>query len=287
MRGRVTRQVPGAPWQGKKPVTDDSKHDSWVSGDSYDSYIGRWSRKIAPLFLDWVDAGPAMRWLDVGSGTGALSETIVERCDPGDLVGVEPSEGFRETARKAVSDPRARFEAGDAEAIPLADGSRDYVVSGLVLNFVPNREKAIGEMRRVAGGGGTVAFYVWDYPGGGLGLLRAFWQAATALDPAAESLTESKRFGFCDSDGLKALAVSGGLEEVRGTAIEVPTLFRNFEDYWRPFTLGAGPAPGYYASLGEQDREALRARLEGSLPRGGDGSIALTARVWAISGRAP
>jgi ubiquinone/menaquinone biosynthesis C-methylase UbiE len=125
-----------------------SRHDSWASGDSYDAYIGRWSRRIAPLFLKWVEAGLGLRWLDVGCGTGALSQAIIENCDPKDLCGVEPAKAFRERAKAVISDPRVRFEAGDATTLPLDDGSCDVVVSGLVLNFVADRETAIAEMKK-------------------------------------------------------------------------------------------------------------------------------------------
>lgn len=266
-------------------MTDASRHDDWASGDSYDAYIGRWSRRIAPLFLDWVGAGPGLRWLDVGCGTGALSQAIFEHCDPADLIGVEPAESFRERATAVVSDPRARFTPGDAAALPLSDGDRDVTVSGLVLNFVPDRNKALAEMKRVTATNGTVAFYVWDYAGGGLELLRAFWDAAAALNPAAGEFTEAKRFPWCEPGALASLAREAGLSGVQVEAVETPSLFRDFEDYWRPFTLGTGPAPGYYKGLNDADREALRARLDSSLPRGADGSIPLVARAWAVSGR--
>lgn len=282
-----TATIPTSQTQtGRAPITDASRHDSWASGGSYDAYIGRWSRQIAPLFLEWIEAGPGLRWLDVGCGTGALSQAIIENCDPAELIGVEPAEPFREQARAVISDPRARFEPGDAAALPLDDGSCDVAVSGLVLNFVPDRERALAEMKRVAAAGGTVAFYVWDYPGGGLELLRAFWTAATALDPAAEALTEIRRFSYCEPESLMGLARSGGFREVAVKAIEVPCVFRDFDDYWRPFTLGTGPAPGYYQSLPQEGREALRDKLESSLPRGDNGSIPLKARTWAVRGRA-
>jgi SAM-dependent methyltransferase len=150
------------------------------------------------------------------------------------------------------------------------------------LNFIPERTKALAEMKRVARPGGTVAFYVWDYPGGGVEFIRAFWDAATALDPDARDLTEDRRFPFCTPDGLTGLAREAGLGSVECTAIEVPTVFEDFEDYWRPFTLGAGPAPGYCANLAPKARERLKKKLDDDLPRRGDGAIALKARAWAV-----
>jgi len=261
-----------------------SQHDAWQAGDRYENYMGRWSRLIAPHFLDWLAADEGLDWLDVGCGTGALSATIVARCNPADVIGVDQSEGFVAAAKAGVPDGRASFQVADATALPLADASRDVVVSALMLNFVPDKPKVLAEMRRVARPDGRVAFYVWDYPGGGMGLMRAFWTTAVALDPAANEFSEDRRFPFCAPDGLTALALTAGLSEVECTAIETETVFRDFEDYWRPFTQGTGPAPGYCASLAPDARERLRQELSDSLPRNADGAIALPARAWAIRG---
>jgi SAM-dependent methyltransferase len=266
-------------------MTDASRHDAWASGDSYDAYIGRWSRKIAPHFLDWLGAGAHLRWLDVGCGTGALSQMIMEHYDPKEVIGIDSSDSFREHARSLVSDSRVDFKAGDASELPLPDNTFDVSVSGLVRNFVPDPRKPLTEMMRVTVNAGTVAFYVWDYPGGGLELLRTFWNAAAALNPVAEELTEGNRFPWCDSSHLEKLALDSGLSEVHVGAVETDCNFRDFEDYWRPFTLGTGPAPGYYRSLAKADRELLRERLENELPRNADGSIPMRARAWAVRGQ--
>lgn len=266
-------------------MTQSSRHDAWQAGDSYDLYMGRWSRQIAPKFLDWLAPNPGLDWLDVGCGTGALSAAILARADPKSLIGIDPSEGFLGKARSNVPDPRATFAQGDAQSLPVETGSRDMTVAALVLNFVPDREKALAEMKRATRPGGTVAFYVWDYPGGGIEFMRAFWTTATALDPAAADLTEDKRFPFCTPDRLSEIARNAGLSDVEWTTLEAPAVFRDFDDYWRPFTLGAGPAPGYCVSLEPEARERLRQRLYESLPRAADGSIRLKTRAWAIGGR--
>jgi len=112
--------------------------------------------------------------------------------------------------------------------------------------------------------------------------MRAFWNAATALDPRALSLTEDRRFPFCTPDGLTGLMKSAGLTRVDCTALVVPTVFRDFDDYWHPFTLGAGPAPGYCANLDSEARQRLKEKLQDSLPRRPDGSIPLEAKAWAV-----
>src|SRR4030042_658485 len=173
--------------KGSSRMSESAKHDAWSAGDSYDAYMGRWSRKMAVRFLDWLNPAHNLDWLDVGCGTGALSSTILNRCNPRSLIGIEQSAGFVATAQRNVNDERARFEVGDAQKLPLDDQSRDIVASALVLNFVPDIPKALSEMKRVVRSSGTVAFYVWDYPGGGMGVMRAFWDAAIALDPAVAS----------------------------------------------------------------------------------------------------
>ncbi len=266
-------------------MTDASRHDAWQAGKSYEAYMGRWSRKLAPQFLDWLGAAEKLDWLEVGCGTGALSAAIVERCNPASLIAIDPSGGFVQTAQASVTDPRVVFQTGDAQALALASDSRDMVVSALVLNFVPDRPKALAEMQRVTRPGGTVAFCVWDYAGGRVEFMRAFWVAATALDPAARELNEDKRFPFCTQEGLTDLARSAGLAHVDCVPISVPTVFRDFDDYWHPFTLGVGPAPGYCVSLEPAARQRLEEKLRHELPRRDDGSIALNARAWAIKGK--
>ncbi|WP_116131734.1 class I SAM-dependent methyltransferase [Tropicimonas sp. IMCC34043] len=268
-------------------MVESERHDAWQTGGSYDAYMGRWSRAVAQRFVDWLGAAPQADWLDVGCGTGALSAAILDRCNPRSLLGIDLSEGFLAAARANADDPRAEFRVGDGAQMDLPAASRDVVVSGLVLNFLPERDRVLAEQRRVARPGGLVGFYVWDYPGNGLGFLDAFWQAAAALDPGAAEFDEARRFPFCTPEGLTALAARAGLPEVEIAALEVPTVFADFDDFWRPFTLGTGPAPGYCASLAADQRQRLEDRLRDRLPRAPGGSIAMTARAWAVRSRLP
>jgi SAM-dependent methyltransferase len=270
----------------------DAQHrtpESWDSAAAYESYVGQWSRLVAREFLGWLAVPAGGRWLDVGCGTGALSRTILDLVEPASVLGVDPSEGYVAHARERIADPRARFEVGDARALPVADGAFDAVVSGLVLNFVPDAERAgaVAGMRRAVRPGGVVAAYVWDYAEG-MQLMRRFWDAAVALDPAARELDEGRRFPLCRPEPLAALFRGAGLGGVAVLAVEVPTEFRDFDDFWAPFLGGQGPAPAYVMSLGEDRRAALRERIRSRLPLAADGSIHLTARAWAMRGsRAP
>ena len=257
--------------------------DAWTSGDAYEPYVGRWSRLVAREFLGWLAMPTGCRWLDVGCGTGALAETILALAAPRDVVGVDPSPAYVAFARDRVNDPRVRFEVGDAQAIREASATFDAVVSGLVLNFLPEPNRAVSEMVRVARPGGVVAAYVWDYAQG-MQLMRYFWDAAGALDPRAKDLDEGRRFPLCKPEPLTDLFQTAGLEEVEVRAIDVPTVFRDFDDYWSPFLGGQAPAPGYAMSLSEDRRAALREQIRASLPTNSRGEHHLIARAWAIRG---
>jgi SAM-dependent methyltransferase len=257
--------------------------DVWASGAAYEPYVGRWSRLVAKEFLSWLAVPPAKRWLDVGCGTGALTATIVAMASPAAIDAVDRSEGYVAYARDQVPDPRVRFGVADAQVLPSETASYDVVVSGLVLNFVPEPARAVAEMARVARPGAPVACYVWDYADR-MEPMRSFWDAAVALDPAAGTLDEGRRFLICQPGPLAALFREAALREVETRAIDVPTVFRDFDDYWTPFLGGQAPAPGYAMSLDEARRVALRDRIRAALPVQADGSIRLIARAWAVRG---
>ena len=256
--------------------------DTWERGNPYERYVGRWSRQVAPLFLAWLDIPAGCRWLDIGCGTGALCGAIVDGCTPSSVIGVEPSTGFLEAARQNLGG-RATVREGSATAIPLGDGSVDVVVSGLVLNFVPDPHAALREMARVACQGAAIAAYVWDYAGR-MELMRVFWDVAVELDPDAARLDEGVRFPMCQPEALGTLFAGAGFAGVEVAPIDIPTPFVDFDDYWRPFLGGQGPAPSYAMSLDEPARLRLRDRIRRRLPVAADGSISLTARAWAVRG---
>ncbi|MEA2547351.1 MAG: hypothetical protein QOI09_2624 [Chloroflexota bacterium] len=259
--------------------------DRWTGGDDYERWIGRWSRPVGAAFVDWLGVAPRGRWLDVGCGTGALSQAILERADPARVTGIDPSVSFVEHAHRHIVDPRVTFAVGSADALPLEDGSADAIVAGLVLNFVPDLGATLAEMGRVATDGAMVGGYVWDYAGR-MELIRRFFDAAVSLDPAAASVDEGVRFPLCAPEPLRVAFVEAGLGDVEVRSIDVPTVFADFDDYWAPFLTGVGPAPGYAASLSVDRRDALRERLRAELPVEPDGSIHLVARAWAVRGRA-
>lgn len=256
-----------------------SARERWDAGEVYDAFMGRWSRRVAAEFVAWLDVPGGRDWLDVGCGTGALAGTVVERAAPRAVAAVDPAPGFVVHARDNLRHgPPARLACAEARALPFADASHDAVVSALVLNFVPEPARALAEMARVTRPGGVVGAYVWDYAAG-MEYLRAFWDAAAALDPAAAALDEARRFPMCRPEALEELARNAGLLEPEVRAIDVPIRFDDFEDFWRPFLGGQGPAPGYVATLDDARRAALCQRLRATV---GEGPIDLVVRAWAL-----
>jgi SAM-dependent methyltransferase len=256
--------------------------ETWGSGDPYERYVGRWSRSIARAFLPWLGVPSGQTWGDVGCGTGALVECILATADPTLVFAIDRSDGFLAAAQARIDDRRVRFELADASALPWAEASCDVTVSGLVLNFVPDPSAMAREMVRVTRPQGTVAAYVWDYSGG-MQMMRHFWDAAIAISPGDAALDQAERFPLCQPEPLKALFRDAGLSAVAVRAIDIPTVFRNFDDYWLPFLGKQGAAPTYLASLDSQTRAQIRAALEARLAAA-DGPIALTARAWAVQG---
>ena len=257
--------------------------ETWASGAAYESYVGRWSQLVAREFLRWLNVPAHSRWLDVGCGTGALSQSILELAAPGRITGLDRSAEQVAFARARVSAERAQFAVGDAQSLAVETGTCQAAVSGLMLNFIPDPRRAVTEMTRVVKAAGVVAAYVWDYAGK-MQLMRHFWNAAAALDPAARDLDEGRRFPLCQPEPLHDLFHSAGLSDVEVRPVDIATDFRDFDDYWQPFLGGQGPAPGYVRSLTAEPRETLREQIKAGLPFALDGSIPLVARAWAVRG---
>ncbi len=262
------------------------ERDWFADGEAYEQYVGRWSRPVGHMFLDWLSLPQGLRWVDVGCGTGALTKTILEQADPSRMTGIEPSEGFLNVARVGIHDNRVEFKSGHAQSLPLEDAQADVSVSGLVLNFVPDKKRAVQVMRRIVQTRGTIALYVWDYAGE-MQLMRYFWDAVADLFPNGAEHDEGKQFPICKPEPLADLFRTTGLQSVEARALDAPTTFADFNDYWSPFLGGQGPAGKYCVSLSEDDREHLRKRLNNTLPVSADGTISLIARAWAVRGTVP
>jgi SAM-dependent methyltransferase len=262
-------------------MIDSPPKDVWGVGSDYELYVGRWSRLVAQAFVEWLSFPAHQDWVDVGCGTGALSQTIIQKAKPRSVKCVDSSANFLEYAKEQIDWPGASFQLGDAQHLPFDTSIADVAVSGLVLNFIPLPHLALREMVRVVRPGGTIAIYVWDYAGK-MELIRYFWNAAGELDSSARELDEGRRFPLCRPSGLTNLFQDAGLVDLELRPVDILTCFRDFEDYWSPFLGGQGPAPSYAMSLTHRQREVLRERIRSTLPFSGDGSISLTARAWAV-----
>lgn len=256
--------------------------DAWAAGDRYEPYVGRWSRRVASRFVAWLAAPPGGEWLDVGCGTGALSETVLDEAGAGGVTGIDPSEGFVGFAVERLQGRAASFDVGDARDLPYAPAYFDAVVSGLVLNFVPDDGLALREQHRVVRPGGVVGAYVWDYPR--MEMMARFWEAAVAVDPG-EVPDEALRFSTWTDEGIARRFREAGFDDVETTVIEIPTTFADVEDLWQPFLGGQGAAPSYLATLDDDRRDAIRAMMLAGLPAAGP--IEMTARAWAVKAIRP
>lgn len=256
-----------------------------TAGEAYEPLTGRWSRQVAPRFLDWVDVSGNGRWLDVGCGTGALIQAILDVESPREVVGVDPSSAYIAYARRQIADQRVRYEVGDARSLPVASNQYDAVVSGLVINVLPvaGQGSAVREMVRAARRGGAVASYVWDYAGGMAPRAR-FWDAAIALDPAAAAHDERTRNPICQPEQLERLFRGAGLHAVEAGAVKIEAQFQDFDDYWQPFQAGYGPASSYLLALPQRDQERLRDRLQAELSPGESTPFTLSIRALSVQG---
>ena len=257
--------------------------DQWIAGDAYEHFMGRWSRRVAKEFIDWLTPPASWNWLEVGCGTGPLTQAIFVNANPAAVVACDPSPQFVSYARRSLTHPAITFLMVGADELPRTEGGFDAVVSGLVLNFISDPAGAVRAMRSRLRPGGTLAAYVWDYAEG-MQFLRIFWEVAVELDSRAVDLDERQRFPICHPDALAELLEHAGLELVEARALEIPTPFPDFARYWAPFLGGTGPAPSYVGSLSPTAREELRLRLRQRLAPTVDGPIQLTARAWAARG---
>lgn len=260
----------------------------FADAEAYERFMGRWSRDVASQLVDFARVTDEGRVLDVGSGTGALSFAIAEKMRRTHVVGIDPSKEYVEYAKsKTRFGDRADFEIGDAQQMRFGDSSFDASLSLLVFNFIPDPAKALREVRRVTKSGGAIAAAVWDY-GGGMKMLRTFWDAAASTDSKAEKLDE-KHMPLCRASELSALWRQGGLEDVHEQALTITMRFASFADYWDPFLLGQGPAGAYVQSLNREQVSKLRTEVKRRVSGGSaeTAPFSLDAKVWAVRGTVP
>ena len=258
--------------------------DMFPNAFAYEKLMGRWSERLAPLFLDFAGVRDDGRILDVGCGTGALVDSVARRAGRSSVVGIDPSQPSVDYARKRFPDSRFSFDCGDGMALPYPDASFDQSFSLLVFMFIPQPEKAASEMRRVTRPGGTAAACVWDSGGGGMEMARIFWEEAVKLDP--DAATRPERSLRCNRAGeLTQVWRAAELEDVVEVPLEIRTDFCSFDDYWLPHLEGQAHAGAYVKSLSTDRRDALRDRLlQDILGAKSDGRFSIRAKAVALRG---
>ncbi|MBI3693996.1 MAG: methyltransferase domain-containing protein [Acidobacteria bacterium] len=262
----------------------EKKTTMFGDAEAYDQFMGRWSRLVAPLLLEFADIPNTGRVLDVGSGTGSLAFAIAARKPRCHVLGIDPSKEYVAYAisRNRVG-TRANFEIGDAQQLRFADATFQSSLSLLVFNFIPDPGKALREVARVTKSGGRIAAAVWDY-GAGMRMLRVFWDSAVSIDPQAEAFDE-KQMPLCRAGELSELWKKAGLTSVDERPLDITMRFPSFADYWDPFLLGQGPAGSYIHRLERARLEILRGELKRRLQISAENvSFDLPARVWAVRG---
>jgi len=251
-------------------------------GAAYERMMGTWSRLAGAIFIDWLAPPSGLKWIDVGCGNGAFSELLVERCAPAEVQGVDPSEAQLAFARTRPAARLAKFDRGDAMALPVSDNAFDAATMALVIFFVPEPAKGVAEMVRVVRPSGMVAAYAWDILGGGFPLepIRIEMRAIglTPLDPPS---TDASRI-----ENMRKLWNAAGLEAVETREISVQRTFADFEDFWTTSLTGSSIA-ATVAAMEAKDLEQLKMRVRARIPADNAGRITNGARANAVKGRLP
>jgi SAM-dependent methyltransferase len=249
-----------------------------VPAESYQRYMGRYSRPLAEQFVDLAGVRRGDRVLDVGCGPGVLTAPLVSRCGDESVAAVDPSPPFVAAARDRF--PAVDVREAAAESLPFEDDTFDAALAQLVVNFMADPVAGLREMGRVTRPGGTIAASVWDLVGDA-GPLQAFWRAAQAVDPGAQD--EGNMPGSREGH-LAELAREAGLANIRSEALTVQVPFASFEEWWAPYLLGVGPAGSYVASLGSDLRDQVRESCRGRFP---EGPFEHGGTAWIVLAEAP
>jgi ubiquinone/menaquinone biosynthesis C-methylase UbiE len=264
-------------------------NDLWTDGALYEKYTGRWSRLIANKFIDWLDVKQARMegCVDMGCGTGALSEALIANDVCTSLTCLDRSPAYLSFAKQRIQSSNVQFVTGDVQSTSLSASEHPLIVSGLVLNFVDSPEKMLREMVRIGRSGAVLGVYIWDFSDG-MKPIRKFWDAARLSGaPNVDELDAGIQFPICKRENLLQIVTESGWVEPCVEPIEIDAHFENFDDYWSPFLSGQGTGPAFAVSLDEDTRERVRKTLMSLVTDAPDKPFTLRARAWAAKGIAP
>ena len=250
----------------------------------YERFMGQWSRAIGMVFLDWIAPSAGARWLDIGCGTGVFTKLVLDTASPATIVAIDPAQTQIDHAcKQEAMAGQVEFRIAGAQDLPFPERDFDVVVAALVINFVPDRARALKEMHRVCRSGGTVAAYVWDFAAE----RSMAWPLVRAMK---QSGVECPRFpGQDDSSvaALHSLFEHAGFREITTRSIEVTMAFPSFDELWRsqapPFSSHGRVIAAQPEAVRKQIIDALRLLL----PVQPDGGVAVHARANAVKALTP
>jgi ubiquinone/menaquinone biosynthesis C-methylase UbiE len=253
----------------------------FTDGAAYERLMGRWSRRVGDVFINWLEVPNHCRWLDIGCGTGVFTEQVIQACSPAAVVAIDPSAEQLAFARGRGELSSVEFHVGDAQDLPFSDNSFDIAVMALVIHFVPDPAKAVAEMWRVLRSGGTAAAYVWDYKyaGSPTAPLGAAMRAMGIQSPTPQSSQVTSLLA------LEELWRAAGFEQTGTRAIDISVEFADFEDFWQSMTVPVGPAGKVITAMSPDNLAQLRSVLEQQTPLTADGRVLYEARASAAKGR--
>jgi len=250
---------------------------------AYEQFMGRWSRPLGQAFLRWLPVSPNMQWLDIGCGTGIFTQLISDTCSPAEVIGVDCAKAQIEHAVQSIGGERIAFRMADAQRLPFSDASFDVVASALVINFVPDRSRALAEMRRVTRPGGHVAACVWDFAAE----LSPSWPVRLGMSRVGIEAPPVPGAEHSSLGALTSMFQQAGLEDVRAISIDVTASFASFDELWHSQTPTYAPITRAIAQMPERTRARLQEVVSAELPPLLDGRIAFRACANAVRARAP
>ncbi|HEY1781075.1 MAG TPA: class I SAM-dependent methyltransferase [Roseiarcus sp.] len=255
----------------------------FTDGEAYQRMMGRWSRTAGEVFLDWLHLPQGLRWADVGCGTGAFTELLVDRCAPSEVCAVDPSADQIAYARTTPAANTVNFQVGDAQSLPFGDGAFDAAAMALVMTFISDPAKALAELKRVVKPGGTIGTYVWDFANGGSTLepLRRAIEAAGAKMVPAPGHQNSSR------EALNRIFKAAALDDVATRVIEIDVSYPNFDSYWASQTALPNSIVQHLHEMKAAEVDGVKAYLRERLPTDQSGRIAYKAKASAAKGRVP